>query len=388
MNQLLITLVLAVSMLLLLGITALNSASTGEAVPVRFYDHLKWVSAGLAGCGALAFLDYSRLRQRRLPRLLLALALVLLGAVLVPGVGLDINGARRWFWCGGQPSELAKLALVIFLADYLAPRSDRESQRPPGFVYPGFAAALTALLVFVEPDWGTTLLLLAVAAVLLYVAGARWACLLAAGVPGCAAFWVLLRHDPRRWQRFISFMDPEAYQDGIGWQGWHSVLAIGSGGLKFPWFGNGSHKFGFVPEQQTDFIFSLIGEELGLAGTTVVVLLFVVVVCCGLRLAWRTTDRFGQLLATGLAFMIGLQAFINMGVATSVLPNKGIPLPFVSYGGSSTLFMLWAVGLLLSIARHAPLAPRYPRTDHPAPAPVPRAPRSYQKPPRAAVTAN
>jgi cell division protein FtsW len=379
MNQLFITLILAVSMLLLLGLAALSSACTGEALPARFYDHLKWVGVGLAGGSALACMDYTRLRRWRLPWWLLGLALALLGAVLLPGVGLDSHGARRWFRCGGQPSEFAKLALVIFLADYLAPRTDRAGHRPPGFLCAGFAAALMAGLVLVVPDWGTALLLLTVAAVLLYVAGASWACLLGAGVPACAAFWVLLWHDPRHWQLFISFLDPEAYQDSIGWQGWHSVLAIGSGGLKFPCFGQGSHKFGFVPEQQTDFIFSLIGEELGLVGTSLVVLLFVVVVGCGLRLAWRAADSFGQLLATGLTFLIGLQAFINMGVATSVLPNKGIPLPFVSYGGSSTLFMLLAAGLLLSIARRAPPAPSYPRPQ--APAPGPRPPRGCQKPP-------
>jgi cell division protein FtsW len=360
MNRLLCALLVWVTALLLLGILMLDSASVQKAVPHRFYAHLLWLSTGLA-CGLVAALvDYRKLRHFHLPWVFLGLAILLLVVVLIPGVGVHINGARRWLPFGGQPSEPAKLGLMIWLANYGVAHEGRMWEQRDGFVYPALVCGLTAGLVFLEPDWGTAVLLGTVSLAMLLLAGARWRYIIGVSVTAVPVFILLVLFNPvRRW-RFLSFTDPEKYQDGIGWQGWHSVLSIGLGGIWGTLCGEGTHKYGFVPEQQTDFIFSLIGEELGLIGTTAVVLLFASIILCGTRIAWRITDPFGQLLASGLSILIGLQAFINIGVCTSSLPNKGIPLPFVSYGGSSLVCMLVAVGLLVSIGRHAPLAPVYP----------------------------
>jgi cell division protein FtsW len=172
---------------------------------------------------------------------------------------------------------------------------------------------------------------------------------------GMELFTMLLLKNPLRLERLMAFLNPEEYRTGVAWQAWQSVLSLGSGGWFGAFLGEGSQKNGFVPEQQTDFVLSLIGEELGFLGTVTVVVLFVVLLYCGGRIAWKIADPFGQLLASGITVLIGLQAFINVGVVTSSLPNKGIALPFVSYGGSNLICMSVCLGLLISVARHGPV---------------------------------
>lgn len=359
MNRILSILLLSVTALVLLGVLMLYSATLTDKAPHRFYAHLVWLAVGVAcGLGA-ALIDYRKLRQFHLTWFLLLLAVLLLVAVFIPGVGVRVNGARRWLPFGGQPSELAKLGLIVWLSSYGDTHAPRMEQAREGFVRPSLVWGLTAGLVFIEPDWGTAALLAAISLAMLLLAGVRWLWIFAVLGTALPAFAWMVRYDPVHLARVLSFLDPEKYQDGIGWQGWHSVLSIGLGGIWGTLCGEGKLKYGFVPEQETDFIFSLVGEELGLLGTTAVVLLFSTIILCGMRIVWRTTDRFGQLLAGGLTILIGLQAFINIGVCTSSLPNKGIPLPFVSYGGSSLICMLVAVGWLVSVARHAPVGPVY-----------------------------
>lgn len=353
---------LCVGALLVVRIAVLYSASVGEADLQSFQRQLLWLGAGLlAGTGA-ALLDYRWLRKWHLPWILIILATVLLVAVLVPGIGVEINGGRRWLRLGGQPSEFAKVALIIALAGYCSHHQQQMSERTWGFLYPAFMAGTAIALIFAEPDWGTALLLAAVTAVLLLFAGTHGAYILSASIIGLEVLVILLCHSPMRLLRIMSFLDPEKYQSGVGWQGWQSVLAIGAGGLWGRPFGEGKQKFGFVPEQQTDFIFSLIGEELGFVGASLVLLAYVCIIICGLRIAWRTNDPFGQFLVAGITFLIGLQAFINIGVATSSLPNKGIPLPFISYGGSNLISMLTCIGLVLSVVFH----PANPQDTKPA----------------------
>ena len=347
-------LLLAAGILLLLGTVTLYSSTTWQPGLQRLYLHLCWLAAGGACCALAASVPYSRLRQFHAPQWLLALACFLLAATLVPGIGVARNGALRWLPFG-QPSEFAKLALIVFLADYCTTNQARMHQRTAGFLCPGLLAGLVGLLVFVEPDWGTTTLLAAVALAMLAVAGSHWGYLLSAGIIGAELFASLLLRNALRMERLLAFLDPERYKEGVGWQGWHSLLALGSGGWFGCFFGEGSHKNGFVPEQQTDFVLSLIGEELGLVGTALVLLLFVILLLCGARIAWRIADPFGQLLAFGILLLISLQALINVGVVTSSLPNKGIALPFVSYGGSSMVCMLTGLGLLINVARYGPV---------------------------------
>jgi len=253
-----------------------------------------------------------------------------------------------------QPSELAKLAMILFLAAY-----GDHYQRQMGAFKQGLAIPIAILiiplaLVFVEPDRGCAILLAAVAGTMLIIAGVRLLylappVLLAAG--GLA--WSLL-HDPMRLNRILAWLHPELNKNSnAGYQSWQAMIAFGSGGWTGLGLGDSRQKLGFVPEHHTDFIFPIIGEELGLVTTLPVVLAFVALLFCGICIARRAADTFGMLLAAGITFMISIQAVINMGVATSLLPNKGMPLPFISYGGSNLLLMLVSVGLLLSVARFA-----------------------------------
>ncbi len=355
MKKLPLTLVLCVTALLLLGSVTLYSATMRQPEPTRLYDHLCWITLGLVGAVLAALIPYTWLRRWHAPYVLLGITVVLLSLVFMPGIGIRTNGACRWLPFG-QPSEFAKLALIIALAHYITSQPGHMHERNTGFLYPGIMAGMGCLLIFLEPDWGTAGLLAAVTLALLLVGGAHWFYLTSTVIIGCEAFVILLLQNQLRLTRVISFLNPEQYRDGPAWQGWHSLLSFGIGGWFGTFFGEGSHKFGFVPEQETDFILSLIGEELGLFVTSLVILLFCLIVLCGARIAWRTNDPFAQLLAVGITLLIGLQAFINIGVVTSSLPNKGLPLPFVSYGGSNLLCMLTAVGLLVNVARRAPLA--------------------------------
>src|SRR5438034_8684964 len=347
-------LVFCVAALLSLGMVMLYSSSmspTGASYPAA---QIIWSGLGLVAAGIVACVDYRHLKKISIP--LFLVALVLLAAVLIPGIRLKRGGARRLFEIARQsfrPSELAKLALIILLAHY----AERYQRFMPtfgrGLAVPGVFIGLTLGLIFLEPDWGTTLLLAAVSGILLLVAGVRWRYFFPPLIGGAVTFVIVLMNNPLRLKRILSWMNPEETKDGVGYQAWQAMLALGSGGWTGLGLGNGRQKFDYLPEIKTDFIFANIGEELGLIATLGVVAAFVVLLLCGLYIAWNARDTFGTLLATGITFLIGLQAFINIGVVTSTLPNKGLPLPFISYGGSNLLMMLSAVGLLLSIARQA-----------------------------------
>jgi cell division protein FtsW len=346
-------LVFCVAGLLALGMVMLYSSSMVEAGAHFMIMQLTWCGLGLCGCLAAAAIDYKWLKKIAWP--LLAAAIALLMLVLVPHIGLKVGGARRWLGYGGlrfQSSELAKLALIIALAWYGDHFQRQMTTWKRGILIPALFIGVVLGLIFVEPDRGTTILLGVVSGTMLVIAGVRWKYIVP---PVCTAFVGLalsLWHDPMRARRIFSWLNLEDSKSDVGYQAYQAMLALGVGGWTGRGLGNSRQKLGFIPEHHTDFILAVIGEELGLIATLLVILAFVAIVVCGIYIALNSRDTFGLLLGSGITFLIGMQAFINIGVVTSALPNKGLPLPFISYGGSNLMIMLIAVGLLLSIARH------------------------------------
>lgn len=354
-------LVFCVAALLALGMVMLYSSSSvmplkgdnnAQAGAMYLIKQLIWCALGLMAGAVVACMDYRVLKKITWP--LLAFAVVLLMLVLVPHIGLRIHGARRWFSYGGvsfQPSEFAKLALIIALAWY----GERFQRHMPlfkrGILIPGLFIGLVVGLIFIEMDVGNALLLATVSGILLLIAGIRLKYFLPPVLILAVAVSIFIYNNPTRNERIYSWLHVEETRHDKGMQAYQSMLALGSGGLTGRGLGEGRQKLGFVTFSSTDFIFSVIGEELGLVATLLVVLAFVALVICGIYISWNSRDLFGLLLGSGITFLIGLQAFINIGVVTSVLPNKGLLLPFISYGGSNLLIMLTCVGLLISIAR-------------------------------------
>jgi cell division protein FtsW len=346
-----------VAALLALGMVMLYSSSMTQVGARYLILQLVWCAVGLALCVGAASSNYQLLKKVAWP--LFALALCLLILVLIPHVGRRINGAWRWFDLHGvrfQPSEFSKLALVIVLAWYGEHFQRQMPSWKRGILIPGLIAGSVLAFIFVEPDRGTTILLAAVSGAMLLIAGVRWKCLVPPILAGIAGLCVSIWHDPMRMKRIFSWVNLEEHKMGTGYQAYQAMLAFGLGGWTGLGLGNGRQKLGFVPEHHTDFILSIIGEELGLIATLLVIAAFLAIMICGLFIASRARDTFGMLLGSGLTLLIGLQAAINIGVVTSALPNKGLPLPFISYGGSNLVTMLTCVGLLLSIARQGRVA--------------------------------
>jgi cell division protein FtsW len=350
------TLAFCVAALLALGMVMLYSASMTSNGAHDLEMQLVWCGAGLAVCVTMTALDYQWLKKLAWP--LYFAAIIALMAVFIPHLGHASHGAHRWIKKFGitiQPSEFAKLALIILLAWYC----DRNQRQMPtfkrGILMPGALAAVILGLIFIEPDRGATLLLATVSGLMLLLAGVRWVHLFAPGAVGAVGFVISILHDPMRMNRIFAWLHPQQHLNGAALQARQAMIGLGSGGWLGVGLGNGMQKNGYLPEIQTDFIFANIGEELGLVATLFIIIAFVVIAGCGVLVAINAREPFGTLLAAGMTFLICLQAAINIGVVTSALPNKGLPLPFISYGGSNLLAMLTCVGILFSVARQAPV---------------------------------
>ena len=311
-----------------------------------------WTAIGFVAMLAAMQFDYNRLRDRRIVYGLLVLTVFLLFAVFAFS---PVNGARRWIKFSGfsiQPSEISKLVLAIFLAYFLEKRAGEEREFWRTFVPCGVATALLAGLVVVEPDFGTSLMLAVTFVVVIYTAGARLSHLAIAAAPAFVVAAGLLIFVPWRMARLVTFLDPWADPQKSGFQVVQSLIAVGSGGTNGLGFAQGKQKMLFLPFAHSDFIFAVIGEELGLLGTLAVLLIFAVFLWRGIRTSLLAPDRFSKLLALGIVTGIVAQALFNISVVLSLLPTKGIPLPFISYGGSSLVPTLAAVGILLNISQH------------------------------------
>ena len=301
----------------------------------------------------MMFLPYEILKRFAYP--ILVSSVLLLIAVLIPGIGHRTGGAMRWLKIQSfsfQPSEFAKLGLVIFLAYLLTKKEEKIRSFSFGFLPPVLLSGLVIALVMKEPDFGAAFFLTVMVFLLLFVGGARVIYIASAFLIAIPIAYALLMNVGYRYKRLMSFIRPWEDPSGTSFQIIQSFLSFGSGGLFGLGLGEGRQKLFFLPAPHTDFIFSVIGEELGLVGATVVVLLFFILTLRGIQIGLSLEDRFGVYLALGITLMISLQAVINMGVVLGLLPTKGLTLPFISYGGTSLIANLAAVGILFQLSTH------------------------------------
>jgi len=297
-------------------------------------------------------IDYRKLKGFARP--LLIISLILLVLVLIPGLGREVSGARRWFrfkFLSFQPSEFANLAIIIYMADFISRKGNLMKTFFKGFLAPMCVLGVFALLIMLQPDLGTTIALGAVVLVMLFVAGVRPVYILSLILTSLPALYFLIFSVPYRKARILAFLNPWLDPKGSGFQIIQSQVALGSGGLFGVGLGHSKQKLFYLPAAHTDFIFSIIGEELGLIGTIGVIVLFIIFIQQGIKVIKNAPDKFGYFLSLGLVAMIAFRAVINIGVSCGVLPTKGLPLPFISYGGSSFIFDMICVGILVNIAR-------------------------------------
>ena len=339
--------------LALFGVIMVYSASAGTRNPNAFlYGQIRWAAMGLIVMLMLRRVDYHRYALPGFVYGFLGVCVILLLLVfLFPRV----NNAHRWILFRGfsaQPSELAKIALVIFLAWFLSERErDGELNNFWATIAPaGVVVGLLSVLILKEPDLGATLMLGVIFLTMLFVSGCRRSHLYQLSPILASALGFLVVKVVWRWDRVLSFIDPESDPQGKGYQILQSLIAVGSGGMHGLGFGQGRQKLAFLPEPQSDFIFSVVSEELGLSGAMTLVLVFGFFLWRGLRAGFRAPDRMGMLLAVGLTTSVVIQAFFNISVALNLVPAKGITLPFISAGGSSLIAAFAVVGILLNVS--------------------------------------
>ncbi len=358
-----------VGLVMILSASSVSSFATYGSSFWFFKKQLLWVAMGAVGLFVASRFDYRKMSGAGY--LAYALAVLLLIVVLVPGVGVSVGGSARWIALGPiqfQPSEMAKLALVLFGAEVFGRKKESTFGDFSHAMLPMIPAiAVLGLLIMMQPDLGTTLIIGAIGLSLLFVAGARLRHLVPVGLAGATVALVAAFSADYRRARILAFVDPWADPLNTGYQTIQSLIALGSGG----WFGVGlgasRQKWMYIPNAHTDFIYAILGEEMGLMGTLSVLALFAFLTYMGVRTARRAPDRFGMLLAAGITVWISLQALINIGAVTASLPITGVPLPLVSFGGSSLVITLIAVGMLANIALQGErAAARRPKRATPA----------------------
>jgi cell division protein FtsW len=350
---------LTVSVVLIcIGIVMIYSSSSiyaWERYGDSFYflkRHLSFLAVGLLLCFLAMVVDYRLLKKYS--HVMLWIAFFLLVLVLIPGIGREVSGARRWFrfkFISFQPSEFANLALIVYIADFISRKEDKIKMFLEGFVPVICMLGAVVVLIILQPDLGTVIALSGVALIMLYIGGTRGRYIISLFLCSLPALYLLVFSVPYRRARILAFLDPWMDPQGIGFQIIQSQIALGTGGLFGRGLGHSQQKLFYLPAAHTDFIFSIIGEELGLLGTLGVIVLFTIFIQQGLKIIKSAQNRFGYFLALGLVLMISLKAIINIGVSCGVFPTKGLPLPFISYGGSSLIFDMVSLGILINIAK-------------------------------------
>ena len=352
--------VLFLATLLLVGASVVMVYSASAVLALNRFNqpYFFLIKQGLLGALGMAAMsiamrfDYRNYRAPSFIWLSLGVVIVALVAVLFSA---PINGSSRWFGVGGigvQPSELAKLSAIFFIAAILERRMDRIDEIQYALLPIGLVVGVLVGLILLEPDLGTSITLMLIAAAMVFAAGLSYRYIVGVLLGGLPVAYLLIMGSAYRRRRLMAFWNPWTDPLGDGFQVIQSIIAVGAGGLFGRGLMAGVQKLFYLPEPHTDFIYAVIGEELGLAGTTVVLLCFVVIAWRGLRIAMHAPDRFGSFLAIGLTMMIAVQAFFNISVVLGLVPTKGIPLPFVSAGGSSLLISLLGMGILLNVSQH------------------------------------
>ncbi|GAC1528188.1 MAG: stage V sporulation protein E [Vulcanimicrobiaceae bacterium] len=372
----------SIAALVTIGLVMIFSASSAYAVALQhdaayfLKRQIVWLVVALVVAYAAYRFDYRKLRK--IAPWVGGASIASLVLVLVPHVGMIAGGARRWLGAGPmqfEPSEFAKLALVLYLAAALAAKGDRIRSLTKGLFPLALVTAVMALLIVKQPDFGTASLLAFTAAILFFVAGARVAHLVAIAAVVTPPVILLIRHDPYKLARIVAFIDPWKDPQDKGFHIVQSLMALGSGG----WFGVGlgfSHqKFFWLPEAHTDFIGSIIGEETGFAGMALIVALFITFAYRAVRIALAAPDRFGFFLCIGCMSLVVIQAFVNLGVVSSSWPVTGVPLPFISFGGTSLVTSLVAVALIVNVGRSRAVG----RVSHASASDASRRPRSIAR---------
>ncbi len=360
-------LIIAVAALLIAGLMMVYSATFAlgyqlyEQPTYFFIRQLLWMGIGLLAMIIIARIEYHVWRRWSIP--LMAGALLLLGLVLA--VGSDRFGGQRWLLNGSiQPGEIAKLAVIVYIADWLSSKGERIRQVTYGLVPFAILLGFVTGLIMLQPDFSTAVLIATTAIAMFFIAGGDIWQMIASGILGGTTFAVLITRSEYRLARVISFLNPTGDHLGGNYQVRQILIALGSGGITGLGLGDSRQKFGYIPASHTDGIFAILGEELGLIGCLVVIGLFAFLAYRGFRVALASPDAFGTVLAAGLTCSLIFQALVNIAVVTALAPVTGVPLPFISFGGSSLVVSMMAIGLLLSISRGTlPQEVESPRTE-------------------------
>lgn len=358
------SLIFSMASLLVIGIVMLQStgAFARDSHGDMFYFVRRqafWLCIGLVFMTSASLVDYRWWGKLWIP--LYGVAVVLLILCFVPPIGMRLNGSSRWLNLGAasfQPSELAKVAAIVFLAWWYHRHENEGGEFWRGFAMPLAVVSLLIGLIAMEVDLGAAALIGLTALCIMFVAGAGMRWLVPMMVAGLAALIYIILHNPERLSRITAFFDPGKYRLDEGLQQWQAMMAFGAGGVSGVGLGNGRIKMLYLPYAHTDFIFPMIGEELGMRVTLLVVFFFLLMLFSGVLISTNAKDRFGMLLGFGVTMIITVQAAINIGVTTSLLPNKGMPLPFISYGGSNLAMNMLLIGILLNIHRQRRRVPQ------------------------------
>jgi cell division protein FtsW len=352
----LVTTLLVIGIIMIYSTSSAKAAEGADSMNITFLKHVAWIIIAMTGMLIMMKIDYHYLQRYSMVIFIVALAGLVI--VLIPEIGTVSNGARRWIrfgsYFGYQPSELAKLAMIIFMSGYIAKNREKMATFAKGFVVPIVLIGVVSLLILKEPDFGTAMFITVVSFMLLMAGGTRVIYVIFTIIASIPHIYQIMHKIPTyQHNRLLAFLDPWKDPMGIGYQIIQSWIALGSGGIAGLGLGESRQKLFFLPMSDNDFIFSIIGEEFGFIGTTCIIIIFALFAWQGMRICKAAPDALGFFLALGITASIALQAAINIAVVTGSIPTKGLPLPFISKGGSSILLSLLGVGILLNIARQS-----------------------------------